>query len=202
MSRNLPLLPNGPVPIDAKRAFTGDLFDVYQWDQKMYDGTSKVFEMIRRADAALVIPVLKDNTILMTEQEQPNKPAFISLAGGRLDPNETPEQAAHRELLEETGYRTEQLVPWFHFSPLSKMDWTIYVYIAKDCEKVADQNLDNGEKVTLKPVSFDEFVDISTNDPLFRDIEITERVLRAQLDPNKMYNLKKLLIGEDSTPKA
>jgi hypothetical protein len=42
------------------------------------------------------------------------------------------------------------------------MDWTIYVYIARQAKKVAEPSLDGGEKIELKYLSFEEFVDAVT----------------------------------------
>lgn len=47
----------------------------------MYDGTIKRFESIRFLDGAFVIPILPDNRILVTKQEQPLISEFISLPG-------------------------------------------------------------------------------------------------------------------------
>jgi len=46
-------------------------------------------------------------------------PGTWGLFGGHLDPGETPEQAVHRELLEEIGWNAGALLPWFdHHDPL------------------------------------------------------------------------------------
>lgn len=46
-------------------------------------------------------------------------PGTWGLFGGHLDPGETPEQAVHRELLEEIGWNAGALLQWFdHHDPL------------------------------------------------------------------------------------
>ena len=47
-----------PIPDHAKLVFKGTVYSVYQWDQEMYDGSTKVFEKVARADSATVIPVI------------------------------------------------------------------------------------------------------------------------------------------------
>ena len=101
------------IPDTARVAFVGKLFDVIQWDQKLYNGQTAVFEILRRPDTVVVFPVLSDGRILLTRQEQPGKAPFIGAAGGRLDdPDEDPEHAAHRELREETGHTAQKLTLW------------------------------------------------------------------------------------------
>ena len=63
---------NQPIPPDAKKVFSGVLFDVYQWEQKMFDGSVATFEKLKRPDTVVVFPVLPNGRIILTEQEQPN----------------------------------------------------------------------------------------------------------------------------------
>mgnify|MGYP000255301749 CR=1 FL=1 len=46
----------GKLPPDAKKDFDGIIFDVYHYNQKMYNGTTETFEILKRADTAIVIP--------------------------------------------------------------------------------------------------------------------------------------------------
>ncbi len=181
--------PDNPIPENAKKVFSGVIFDVYQWQQQMYDGSFKTFEKIGRDDAVNIIAITADNKIIVTEEEQPNKRPFITIPGGKIEKDEDPETAAKRELLEETGYAPERLELFSAIQPFSKMDWTIYTFIGRDSKKVAEQRLDNGEKIDLKLVSFEEFLDI-TEHPLFRLPDLTIRVLKAKLDPATMTELK------------
>lgn len=152
-----------PIPEYAKKVFAGKIFYVYQWDQELYDGSSATFEKLKRPDSTVVYPVLPDGRILLLKQEQPGRELFISTAGGRVDEGEEILAAAKRELLEETGYEAEEWVLWDAQHPTSKIDWVIYTFIAKGLKKVADLNLDSGEKIELLPVSFDEFLEITSD---------------------------------------
>ena len=175
----------------AKMVFHGEIFDVYQWQQKMYDGTFATFERLRRADTVCVIPILNDGRILVTKQEQPGR-TFLGFPGGRVEKGESPEQAAVRELSEETGYRVQTLVPWLAEQPVNKMDWTVHTFIGKGCAEAGPQHLDSGEKVSLQPVGFDELLDL-VDAGMIRGQGLMENVLRAKLDPEKMAALRRLL---------
>lgn len=181
------------IPPQAKRVFKGMIFDVYQWEQKMYDGSTHTFEKIIRPDTVLVIPVTQEGKIIICEQEQPHRDKpYLSLISGRVEENEPPEEAAKRELLEETGFEAEKLVLWDEYSPGTKIDWTIYTYIAKCCKKVAEQNLDPGEKIRCDFISSEEFIDLLAEKKV-DDIHLTVKALEAKLDPQKMAELKSLL---------
>lgn len=180
-----------PIPENAQCVFKGVLFDVYQWEQELYDGTKTIFEKLKRPDTVVVFPVLPDGKILLTEQEQPCKEPFIGATGGRVDEGEDILTAAKRELLEESGYEAEEFILWDVQHPTSKIDWIVYTFVAKGLKKVSDLNLDGGEKIKLKPVTFDEFVELSS-DESFSEKEIIVKLLEAKLYPNKMKELREL----------
>ena len=70
------------IPDHAKRVFQGVIFDVYQWQQELFDGSIETFEALRRPNTLMVIPTMGD-TILLAEEVQPGKGRFLSLFGGR-----------------------------------------------------------------------------------------------------------------------
>ncbi len=180
-----------PIPPNATKVFKGKIFDVYQWEQEMYDGTKQTFEKLKRPDTVVVFAVMDDGKIMLTEQEQPGKAPFIGAAGGRMDEGEDVLTAAKRELLEETGYEASEFILWKAQHPTSKIDWVVYFFIAKGLKKVSDQNLDAGEKIKLKFVDFEELPKIVASDN-FSEKEIIVDFLNAELDPNKKDELKKL----------
>ncbi|MEA2092854.1 MAG: NUDIX hydrolase [Patescibacteria group bacterium] len=180
-----------PIPNHAKKVFSGIMFDVYQWEQKLFDGTKTTFEKLKRPDTAVIFPVTDEGKIILTEQEQPGKKPFIGAAGGRIDEGEDVLEAAKRELLEETGYKASKYILWNSCQPISKIDWAVYIFIAKGIKKVSDLNLDAGEKITLKEVSIDEFIEIGTGEK-FAEKEIINQLYEAKLYPKKREEVKKL----------
>ena len=168
------------------------MFDTYQWEVEGYDGSKKIFEKLKRPDTTMIIPVTENGKIIVALQEQPHKPPFIGTVGGRVDEGEDILQAAKRELLEETGYEAKEWILFDAIQPVSKIEWAIYTFIAKGCKKIAEQNLDGAEKIELKFITFDEFIDLAVNDDKFGD-ELKIKILEAKLQPKKIEELKKLL---------
>jgi ADP-ribose pyrophosphatase len=69
---------------------------------------------------ACVVAVTKERKIVFVREYRPALDAYLlELPGGRLEPREKPEDAARRELEEETGYRVSDLRPlgWYYPSP-------------------------------------------------------------------------------------
>jgi 8-oxo-dGTP pyrophosphatase MutT (NUDIX family) len=180
-----------PIPDSAKKVFSGVMFDVYQWEQEQFDGSKATFEKLKRPDTVVVFPVLPDGKIILTEQEQPGKEPFIGATGGRVDEGEEILEAAKRELLEESGYEAQEYILLDAQHATSKIDWVVYTFIAKGLKKVADLNLDPGEKIKLKLVTLDEFIDLAM-DERFVEKEIIFRLLEAKIYPQKKEELRKL----------
>jgi len=181
-----------PIPDDAKKVFKGVLFDVYQWEQKLFDGTTTTFEKLKRPDTVTVYPVLDDGKILLLQQEQPGKTnVFTGTPGGRVDEGEDVLTAAKRELLEETGYEAREYVLWNAQHPTSKLDWVVYTFIAKGLTKVKAQKLDAGEKITLMPVNFDTFLDVAIEEK-FIEKEMVPKFFEAKINPEKKAQLQEL----------
>ena len=178
------------IPKQAKKVFTGVIFDTYQWPQKMYDNSTATYEMIKRCDTVEIIPVVDDKIVLIYE-EQPTLPAQYGIVGGEKDKNETSLESAKRELLEETGLASDDWELIKEFYPHNKIDWKVSRYIARNCKKIAEQKLDRGEKIELKPVNFAKFIDTMISDN-FRSLDVTTDVLRME-HVGKLEEFKKKL---------
>ncbi len=182
-----------PIPKNAKRVFKGVIFDVYQWQQKLFDGTFKTFEKIKRQDTVNVIPITEDGKIVLCEQEQPGSETFVGALGGGIDNNENPLETAKRELLEETGYEAKEFILWDSVQFIDKMDWAIYTFIAKGCKRVSNQTTDAGEKIKLLFLTFDEFLKIVAQKN-YRDSEIAIKIFQTLYDPAKLEETRKLFL--------
>lgn len=147
------------IPPNAKRVFKGIIFDVYHWDQEVFDGSTETFEMLKRPNTIEIIAT-RNNKILLSHQSQPNKHDFYSPFGGRAEENEEPLFTAKRELLEESGLSSNDWELLKIYEPIHKMDWQIYLYVARNCEKTNEQKLDAGEKIEIIECTFEEFINI------------------------------------------
>ena len=169
------------IPHGAKMVFKGVIFDVYQWQQQMFDGSFQTFERLRRPDTVCVI-LVQDDRILICEDEQPHRGVKLTLLGGRADEGESTLESAKRELLEESGMVAAHWELFKTYTPVLKMDWNIHYFIARQPSKQAEPTLDKGgERITLRSVTFDEFLQIATGES-FGAGEFTADLLRMKLD--------------------
>ena len=182
------------IPKQAKKVFQGEIFSIYQWPQKMFDGSYKIFERAKRQDTVIIIATVK-NKIVLLKQRQPGTSWFYCTPSGRMDiKGEKPLVAAKRELLEETGMVAQKVFLWKKREKKGKVISTIYYYIAQNCKKITEQSLDNGEQIKVKLISFTEFTNLvnSTNaniGELFIDL------FKASTDKIYKQYLTKLIFG-------
>ena len=143
------------VPDNAKLVFKGQIFDVYQWPQTLFNGKTATFELLRRPDTVQVIAI-QDGKIVMIHDHQPHKGDRFGFPGGRADDtDESWEAAAKRELLEETGLRFRQWRLVQVQQPQPKIEWFGVVYLAWDfVEQIAAQHDAGGEDIQAELVDF------------------------------------------------
>jgi ADP-ribose pyrophosphatase len=153
------------IPENAERVFKGIIYDVYHWPQKLYDESTATFEMLRRQDSVKVLAI-KDNKLIVLEEEQPGLPHEYALPGGRHDvESETELQCAQRELKEETGmtFKTWKLIDAVQLS--IEIDWCLYLFVATDFISQEVVHQDGGEKITMHQLTYDEAMRIEPKHP-------------------------------------
>ena len=151
------------IPDEAKLQFAGEIFEVYQWPQEMFDGSVETFEMLRRPDTVKIIAI-KDDKIVLTRQRQPRTNWFYDFPGGRVDADDADElAAAKRELCEETGLKCKNWKLIEAHQPFGKLDWIVYTFIATDVISEEAPKLDNGEEISILEVDWQTLLEYSSN---------------------------------------
>ena len=95
--------------LGSRRIHTGRVLNLDIDRVRFPDGTEGELEMIRHPGASAVVPFLsdpdgEDPQLLLIRQYRYAAEDFLwEIPAGRLDPGESPEACAHRELREETG---------------------------------------------------------------------------------------------------
>jgi ADP-ribose pyrophosphatase len=169
------------IPEAAKLVFKGMIFDTYQWEQEMYDGSLYTFEMLRRPDTVVVIAVNDDGRIVTIHEQQPDGiERFDYTPSGRVDPeDESVLAAAQREMKEETGM---EFAKWDLIEvnqPEPKIEWFIHVFLARDKTSQIDPKQDSGEKITVGSSDFETVRKNRAGDSsLLRGIETLEELLQ------------------------
>ena len=122
------------------------------------DARASSFFVIENPDWVNIIALTRTGEVVLIEQfRHGTEKIILELPGGMIDDGEEPKTAARRELLEETGFSSENfiLLGQSHPNPAIQNN-TIYHFLALDCEKTGDVKFDEHESVVTKLISLTE----------------------------------------------
>lgn len=112
-----------------------------------------------RPEVAVVFPVTAAKEVIFVRQYKHGiQEVVLELPGGVFDTTDkTAEEAARRELLEETGYTADKLVHLATvFDNPTKDTNRIHMFLAENAAKVAEQHLDPTENIRVETVPLAE----------------------------------------------
>ena len=97
-----------------KQVAKSRLFTVEQLDLTFSNGEKRQYERMlgSGSGAVMIVPMLDDDTLLLVREYCAGTHSYeLGFPKGLIDPGESPEQAANRELKEEISYGSEKLIP-------------------------------------------------------------------------------------------
>ena len=143
--------------ISQEMVFAGRVLDVAVEKHEMPDGRHASFEIIRHPGGAAILPVLPDGRVLLISQFRPAIGDMIyEIPAGRLEPGESAQECAGRELMEEVGYSAAQILPLGGFlSTAGFCDEYIHLFLGRELT-LTEQNLEPDEIIDLCPMTLAE----------------------------------------------
>ncbi|TDS14940.1 NUDIX hydrolase [Sphingobacterium paludis] len=105
-----------------------------------------------------MVAITEDNEVLFVQQYRHGAgQIMVELPAGVVEDGEDPELAAHRELLEETGYAFDKIekICALYANPATSGNVT-YTYLLTGGRKVQEQELDASEDIDVVRMSIDE----------------------------------------------
>ena len=137
------------------------LVDVTNW--KMFrvflesdNGKSRTAHFVKRPDTVMLLARTPDSKFYLINEHCPARNACeYFLPKGKIDPGETPESAAHRELQEEIHFDARKVTS-FGLLTNDKMQTNTHLFLMEDlfASPLEGDELDFAD---LLPISFDEF---------------------------------------------
>ncbi|GAB4397953.1 MAG: hypothetical protein OHK0053_15520 [Microscillaceae bacterium] len=121
------------------------------------NGQESDFDIIEVPSFAAIAALTPQFEVLLVEQFRPGPENFLlSFPEGRIDEEEEPENTAHRELREETGFQAREM-HLLKVIPQAYSNQLKYCFVALGCEQVAEPSLDDTEFIQMSRWSLDEF---------------------------------------------
>lgn len=126
-------------------------------------------EIITKKDTVAIVAIDENNEVYFTKQPRAgsNKLESIELPAGLIEPGETPEEAARRELEEETGCVSDEVyvIQKFYADPAC-CDSASYICVAKNPRQVKELNLDEDEFLECLKIPLDKAYEMIDNGEL------------------------------------
>ncbi len=152
--------------IHSKKIFEGKLISLQVDEVSLPNGKTSTREIVKHPGAVATLAITDEEKLVLVRQfRKPLEKVTLELPAGKLDPGESPEMCARRELAEETGYQAEHLqhVVSFYTSP-GFADEIIHLYEATQL-KDGDAKPDQDEFVEVVELTLEEaFAAIAAGD--------------------------------------
>ena len=149
--------------LDSETLYDAGIFRLKTVRRRSPEGRHAPFISVEAPDWVTVIPELSadgetaPSFLIVRQYRHGAEKVGLEFPAGAIDPGENPAQAAVRELLEETGYRADEIREIGSVSPNPAfMTNRTYTYLARGLEKVAGQNLDEHEILDVHSVAFSD----------------------------------------------
>jgi len=115
------------------------------------------FDIIKSPDIVGILALTPDNKVIIVQQFRPGTEEIVDeIPAGMIDEGESPEVAAERELLEETGYKGKlTFLTSCLNSAYATSKW--YCFVATDCRKVQEPTPEETESIKVFLKSLDDF---------------------------------------------
>jgi ADP-ribose pyrophosphatase len=114
--------------------FRGRKIDLALQEVALRDGTTAEREVVLHRGAVALVPMVDDGHVcLVRNRRYAVDRTLLEVPAGTIDPGESPDQTAERELLEETGYhagRIRRIREWY-VSP-GVMNERMHLYLCED----------------------------------------------------------------------
>lgn len=113
-------------------------------------------EIVRHPGAVAIVALLGERMLVVEQYRKAMEKAQVEIPAGKLDSGEEPEEAARRELEEETGFRAVSLQHLHTFSTSPGFaDEIIHLYVTEELEQ-GQLQLDDDEFLTCDAITLDD----------------------------------------------
>ena len=137
----------------------GAIIDYYQDTMQIPNGNIAKWDLIDHKGAAAVVAVREDGKLLMVRQyRNALERETLEIPAGGLNGREEPtDQAAMRELQEETGYHTDHVeLLTSIYTTVAFCNEKIDIYLARGLKDRGNQHLDEDEFINVEAYSVEE----------------------------------------------
>lgn len=143
--------------LNSKIQFKGRIVTLVHDEIELPDGRHSLREVVMHPGGVCIACLNENGEFIVVEQfRYAFKKELIELPAGKLEPGEDPLEAAQRELIEETGYKADVIIPLGVLYPsVGYLTEVIHLYYAPQAHFVG-QHLDDQEFLNVKTYTLDQ----------------------------------------------
>ncbi len=153
--------------IRSDSVYDGHFLKVRRDEVRLPDGHTAFREYVVHPGAVMVVPLTDDGQLVVERQHRyPLDRVLLEFPAGKLDPDETTQHCAQRELREETGFRAREwaYAGCLHNAPAYSNEF-IDIWFARGLVAGA-QELDDGEFLEVLTMAESELLALSASGQL------------------------------------
>ena len=144
-----------------KKVFDCRIFSIRESYCRSPDDRLRTYTVIDAADWSIVVPVLDTPAgkrfVMVRQWRHGSRALSLEFPGGVFEPDENAQDAASRELLEETGYTAGKIRKLGDFSPNPAiMSNRVHFFLAEDLTDTGRQELDADEFINVELIDTEE----------------------------------------------
>jgi ADP-ribose pyrophosphatase len=141
---------NGVRVIESNRIYSGDINlrkDKFSLNGKIVDK-----EIVGHQNSVGIVALRDSSVILVTQYRRAANKVLLEIPAGRIEKNETPREAAVREMAEEIGYAgtLRPLLKWY-LAPGYSTE-LMHVFVATNLTEIARGLLDDDENIGIRKI--------------------------------------------------
>ena len=143
--------------LDSKTILESRSFKISREQVQLPNGHQTTVDIVRHPGACAVVPILGDGRLVLLRQYRHAIGGWhLEIPCGKLDPGETPEECAARELEEESGFQPGRLESLGAIWPTPGFsDERIHLFLGTAL-KLTEQRLEPNEVVEVLTMPFDD----------------------------------------------
>ena len=117
---------------------------------RMPGGRTRDKVIVHPSSAVAILPVDGDRCKLLRQFRYAIDQTIVEAPAGTMEENESPEETAHRELIEETGFSAKTLIPrGFIYTTPGFTDEKLYLFEARDLSPSSEYSKDEDEMIEV-----------------------------------------------------
>lgn len=155
------------IPQKSEYLYRGRIINLRKDEVLLPNGKTAQREIIEHPGGASVLAITDSGEALMVRQYRPPfGKILLEIPAGKLEKGEEPKECAAREIIEETGYKAEKLIPLMNCLPSPGCyGETLYLFLAEGLTFVGE-NPDADEFLQVVKIPIDRAIEMAQSGEL------------------------------------